>query len=101
MKFLDPQWLISTFGLLGILVLVFAESGLLIGFFLPGDSLLSPPGLLIADGTYLHQPLWLMCLLISIAAVLGDQFGYLFGKRFGPALFHRPNSRFFKQENLH
>jgi membrane-associated protein len=99
-SFLDPQWLISTFGLIGILVLVFAESGLLIGFFLPGDSLLFTTGLLVADGTYLHQPLWLMCLLVSIAAVLGDQFGYLFGRRFGPALFRRPNSRLFKQENL-
>ena len=98
--FLDPQWLISTFGRFGILVLVFAESGLLIGFFLPGDSLLFTTGLLIADGTYLHQPLWLVCLLVSIAAVLGDQFGYLFGRRFGPALFRRPNSRVFKQENL-
>jgi membrane-associated protein len=99
-SFLDPQWLISTFGLIGILVLVFAESGLLIGFFLPGDSLLFTTGLLIANGTYLHEPLWLMCLLISIAAVLGDQFGYLFGRRFGPALFRRPDSRLFKQENL-
>jgi membrane-associated protein len=98
--FLDPQWLISTFGLAGILVLVFAESGLLIGFFLPGDSLLFTTGLLIAGGRYLHQPLWLMCLLISIAAVLGDQLGYLFGRRFGPALFRRPNSRLFRQENL-
>jgi membrane-associated protein len=98
--FLDPQWLISTFGLIGILVLVFAESGLLIGFFLPGDSLLFTTGLLIANRQYLHQPLWLMCLLISVAAVLGDQFGYLFGRRFGPALFRRPNSRLFKQANL-
>src|SRR6201995_4649166 len=100
MKFLDPQWLISTFGLLGILVLVFAESGLLIGFFLPGDSLLFTTGLLITDGTYLHQPLWLMCLLISAAAVLRAQFGYLVGRRFGPALFRRPDSRLFKRENL-
>jgi membrane-associated protein len=99
-SFLDPNWLISTFGLIGILVLVFAESGLLIGFFLPGDSLLFTAGLLIADGTYLHQPLWLMCLLISIAAVLGDQFGYVFGRRFGPALFRRPDSRLFKRDNL-
>lgn len=97
--FLDPNWLISTFGLIGILALVFAESGLLIGFFLPGDSLLFTAGLLIAGGA-LHQPLWLMCLLISIAAVAGDQFGYAFGRRFGPAIFRRPDSRFFKQENL-
>jgi membrane-associated protein len=99
-SFLDPQSLISTFGLIGILVIVFAESGLLIGFFFPGDSLLFTTGLLVADGTYLHQPLWLMCLLVSAAAVAGDQFGYLFGRRFGPSLFRRPDSRLFKQENL-
>ena len=99
-SFLDPQWLISTFGMIGILVLVFAESGLLIGFFLPGDSLLFTTGLLVAEGTYLHLPLWLVCLLISAAAVAGDQFGYVFGRRFGPGLFRRPDSRLFKQENL-
>ncbi|WP_433305342.1 DedA family protein [Actinoplanes sp. CA-030573] len=99
-SFLDPEWLISTFGVIGILAIVFAESGLLIGFFLPGDSLLFTTGLLIAGGTYLHLPLWLMCLLVSAAAVLGDQFGYLFGRRFGPSLFRRPDSRVFKQENL-
>jgi membrane-associated protein len=99
-SFLDPQHLISTFGLIGILAIVFAESGLLIGFFLPGDSLLFTTGLLVADGTYLHQPLWLICLLVSVAAVLGDQVGYLFGRRFGPALFRRPDSKLFRQENL-
>src|SRR3954466_863011 len=99
-SFLTPERLISTFGLIGILAVVFAESGLLIGFFLPGDSLLFTAGLLIAGGTYLHQPLWLMCLLVSIAAIAGDQFGYLFGRRFGPGLFRRPDSRLFKQENL-
>jgi membrane-associated protein len=99
-SFLDPEWLISTFGLIGILAIVFAESGLLIGFILPGDSLLFTAGLLVADGTYLHLPLWLMCLLVSVAAVAGDQVGYLFGRRFGPSLFKRPDSRLFKQENL-
>ena len=98
--FLDPHWLISTFGLIGILVLVFAESGLLIGFFLPGDSLLFTTGLLIAGHTYIHLPLWLICVLVSIAAIAGDQFGYLFGRRVGPALFRRPNSRLFKQANV-
>ncbi|WP_250038441.1 DedA family protein [Paractinoplanes maris] len=97
---LDPERLISTFGLIGILALVFAESGLLIGFFLPGDSLLFTAGLLVAGGTYLHQPLWLVCLLVAAAAIAGDQTGYLFGRRFGPTLFHRPDSRLFKQENL-
>ncbi|GAB3255727.1 DedA family protein [Kineosporia babensis] len=99
-SFLTPENLISTFGLLGILVIVFAESGLLIGFFLPGDSLLFTAGLLVADGQYLQQPLWLVCLLVSIAAIAGDQAGYLFGRKVGPALFRRPNSRLFKQENL-
>lgn len=98
--FLDPEWLISTFGLIGILAIVFAESGLLIGFFLPGDSLLFTTGLLTADGQYLSYPLWLVCSLITIAAIAGDQVGYLFGRRVGPALFRRPNSRLFKQENL-
>jgi membrane-associated protein len=99
-SFVDPQHLITTFGLLGILLAVFAESGLLIGFFLPGDSLLFTTGLLIAGGTFLHLPLWLACLLISVAAVAGDQVGYLFGHRFGPAVFSRPDSRLFKQQNL-
>ncbi|MFI5533614.1 DedA family protein [Kitasatospora sp. NPDC051853] len=99
-SWLDPDHLISTFGLLGILVIVFAESGLLIGFFLPGDSLLFTAGLLVADGTYLQQPLWLVCTLIVLAAVAGDQVGYLFGRKVGPSLFRRPDSRLFKQENV-
>ncbi|TQS43357.1 DedA family protein [Cryptosporangium phraense] len=98
--YLDPEFLISTFGLIGILTVVFAESGLLIGFFLPGDSLLFTTGLLVADGTYLRQPLWLICLLVSAAAVAGDQVGYLFGRRIGPALFRREDSRLFKRHNL-
>nr|WP_206314773.1 VTT domain-containing protein [Streptomyces coryli] len=97
---MDPDWLIPTFGLIGILVIVFAESGLLIGFFLPGDSLLFTTGLLVANGKYLHYPLWLVCVLIVLAAVIGDQVGYLFGRKVGPALFKRPDSKLFKQENV-
>lgn len=97
-QWLDPNYLISTFGLIGILAIVFAESGLLIGFFLPGDSLLFTTGLLVAGHEYLTQPLWLVCLLIVLAAVLGDQTGYLIGRKAGPALFRRPDSRLFKQE---
>ncbi|SCK47772.1 DedA family protein [Streptomyces sp. WMMB 322] len=99
-SWLDPDFLIQTFGLIGILVIVFAESGLLIGFFLPGDSLLFTAGLLVATDQYLHYPLWLVCLLVVISAVLGDQVGYLFGRKVGPALFRRPDSRLFKQENV-
>lgn len=99
-QWLDPDYLISTFGLIGILVIVFAESGLLIGFFLPGDSLLFTTGLLVAGHQYLTQPLWLVCLLVAVAAVLGDQVGYLFGRKVGPSLFNRPDSRLFKRENV-
>jgi membrane-associated protein len=100
LDFLDPKKIIEWFGpwaTIGIFAIVFAESGLLIGFFLPGDSLLFTAGLLSAqDGSSLHFPVLLVgCALF---AVLGDQVGYMFGKRVGPSLFSRPDSRFFKQE---
>jgi len=95
-SWLDPDQLISTFGLIGLLVIVFAECGLLIGFFLPGDSLLFTAGLLVADGK-IGQPLWLVCVLVCIAAIAGNQVGYLIGRKAGPALFSRPDSRLFKQ----
>lgn len=98
-SWLDPDYLIGEFGLIGVLVIVFAESGLLIGFFLPGDSLLFTTGLLVTTGK-LDTPLWLVCLLVALAAVIGDQAGYLFGRKVGPSLFNRPDSRLFKQENV-
>ena len=98
-SWLDPNHLLDTFGIWGLLLIVFAESGLLIGFFLPGDSLLFTCGLLITAGT-MDFPLWGAILLICLAAILGDQAGYLFGKKVGPSLFTRPDSRLFKQENV-
>ncbi|MER7979957.1 VTT domain-containing protein [Streptomyces sp. NPDC095817] len=98
-SWLDPNTLLDNFGIWGLLLIVFAESGLLIGFFLPGDSLLFTCGLLITAGT-LDFPLWAAILLICVAAILGDQAGYLFGKKVGPSLFTRPDSRLFKQENV-
>lgn len=98
-SWLDPNYLLDTFGIWGLLLIVFAESGLLIGFFLPGDSLLFTAGLLITS----HQldfPLWAAVALICAAAILGDQAGYMFGKKVGPSLFNRPDSRLFKQENV-
>jgi membrane-associated protein len=97
-EWLSPDYLIETFSLAGILLIVFAESGLFA--FLPGDSLLFTAGLFVAQGQYISQPLWLVCALIVAAAVLGDQVGYMIGKFFGPKLFSRPNSKLFKQENL-
>lgn len=99
-QWLDADYLIGQFGLLGVLAIVFAESGLLIGFFLPGDSLLFTTGLLVTTGKLDDYPLWAVCAMVVLAAVLGDQAGYLFGRKVGPALFRRPDSRLFKQENV-
>jgi membrane-associated protein len=98
-SWLDPNTLLDNFGIWGLLLVVFAESGLLIGFFLPGDSLLFTCGLLITSNQ-LDFPLWAAVALICVAAILGDQAGYLFGKKVGPSLFSRPDSRLFKQENV-
>lgn len=94
---LDPDHLIRTFGLIGIMVIVFAESGLLVGVFLPGDSLLFTAGLLSAT-TGLLPPLWVIIPAIVVAAIVGDQVGYFIGARAGPKIFQRPDSRFFRQE---
>ncbi|UXY29003.1 DedA family protein [Streptomyces sp. HUAS TT20] len=98
-SWLDPNYLLDTYSIWGLLLIVFAESGLLIGFFLPGDSLLFTCGLLITSGK-LNFPLWAAIALICVAAILGDQAGYMFGKKVGPSLFNRPDSRLFKQENV-
>jgi membrane-associated protein len=94
--FLDPTHLINTFGLIGIMVIIFAETGLLVGFFLPGDSLLFTAGLLVAGG--LVAPLWAVLLLLPVAAILGNLVGYWIGHRAGPAVFNKPDSRLFKAE---
>ena len=93
---LDPDVLIETFGTVGLLAIVFVESGLLVGFFLPGDSLLFTAGLLSAAGTM--PPLWVLLITIPLAAIAGDQVGYAIGRRAGPAVFRRPDSRLFRQE---
>ena len=96
---IDIEATISAFGILGILAIVFAESGLLIGFFLPGDSLLFTAGFLTQVGI-LKFDIHLLVVLLFIAAVLGDSVGYTFGRRVGRKLFTRPNSRLFKQEHV-
>ena len=94
--FLDPTHLINTFGLIGIMAVLFAECGLLVGFFLPGDSLLFTAGLLAAGG--LVAPLWVLLLLLPLAAVAGNLVGYGIGRKAGPAVFNRPDTRLFKAE---
>lgn len=101
---LGPEWLDPTnLDRLGAaafwvaLLIIFAECGLLIGFFLPGDSLLFMVGLFVASGV-IHIPIALACLLLTLAAVIGNLSGYWIGYKAGPALFRRPDSRLFRQE---
>ena len=88
-------------GLIVLAAIVFAESGLLVGFFLPGDSLLFFGGFLASDAGGHHLPAlpW-VALTCAVAAIVGDQVGYLIGHRFGPTLFNRPKSRFFDPANV-
>ncbi len=93
----DIVALIEWGGYVGLVAIIFAESGLFFGFFLPGDSLLFTAGFLASQG-YLN--IWILAPLLFIAAVAGDSVGYAFGYRVGPALFSREDSRFFKKEYL-
>ena len=94
---LDLTSLIKGVGYVGLFFIIFAESGLFIGFFLPGDSLLFTAGFLASQG-YLHiVPL---ALLTFAAAVLGDNFGYAFGKKVGPAIFNKEDSLLFHKDHL-
>lgn len=93
----DLQTLIQSAGYFGISAIVFAESGLLIGFFLPGDSLLFTAGFLASQG-FLN--IWMLCGLTFVCAVAGDSVGYAFGKKVGPMIFKREDSRFFHKDHL-
>lgn len=105
LDFIDPQNLISKGGYVFVFLVVFAESGLLIGFFLPGDSLLFTAGM-VASGALsrilpdVHMNIWVLLPGIFVAAVAGDQVGYLFGRKVGPSLFSREDSRIFKQSHV-
>jgi len=96
---MNPEHLLATGGLALLTAIIFAETGLFFGFFLPGDSLLFIAGFLSSDagGNQLPAlPIVLVC--VFAAAVAGDQVGYVFGRKVGPALFSRPDSRLFKQQ---
>jgi len=95
----DPRELVQWGGYIGLTLIVFAETGLLVGFFLPGDSLLVTAGLLAGTGIVDLNIIYLNLLLIS-AAIIGDAVGYLIGRRAGRPLFDRPDSRFFKRKHL-
>lgn len=93
-NYLDVHFLVQTFGYPGITFIIFAETGLMLGFFLPGDSLLITTGIFAAKG-FLNLPL--LCVLLFTAATLGNMTGYWFGKNVGKKLFAREDSRFFKK----
>lgn len=111
MDWLKPEVIIASFGafaMIGVCLIVFVETGLLVGFFLPGDSLLFVTGLMVSSGAIVFPladstfvvPIWLACAMISVSAWLGDQTGYWIGRKAGPAIFNKSDSKFFSQKNV-
>ena len=100
-----PSWLnaetllndLGAFLLPGLCLIIFAECGLLVGFFLPGDSLLFTAGLFVSKG-FISTPLWVVCALLTVCAFIGNVSGYWIGAKAGPALFNKPDSRLFKRQ---
>jgi membrane-associated protein len=97
------QFLSSPFGVVGLIAIVFAETGLLIGFFLPGDSLLFTVG--VASGSIVASGsrgvnVYLLAGMLMVAAIVGDNVGYFLGRSAGPRIFSRPKSRFFHPDHL-
>ncbi|WP_104132538.1 DedA family protein [Cryobacterium sp. M91] len=100
--FLDPQSVIAGAGVWGLVVvcaIVFVETGLLVGFFLPGDTLLFFTGVLVLSGV-ISQPLWIVIPAIALSAVLGDQLGYIIGRTTGRRIFDRRDSGLFSRKSV-
>ena len=97
MHLLDPEFILTTFGVLGLFAVIFAESGLFFGFFFPGDSLLFTAGFL---APILGINIYFLITGVFVAAVLGDSTGYWFGNKVGQKLFNRDDSFFFRKEHL-
>ncbi|MEO8348597.1 MAG: VTT domain-containing protein, partial [Acidobacteriota bacterium] len=93
----DVETLVRVGGLTAMTAIVFAETGLMIGFFLPGDSLLVTAGVFAATG---QLNIWILNLLLITSAIVGDTVGYWFGRKMGPALFRRPKSLLFNPDHL-
>lgn len=98
-KLRDLPALVQWAGYVGLTIIIFAETGLLVGFFLPGDSLLVTAGLLAADPA-LGLNVWLLGLILTVAAIVGDTVGYHVGKATGPRIFTRENSLLFNKAHL-
>jgi membrane-associated protein len=101
-SWLNPETILSGMGgwaLAVLCLIIFAECGLLVGFFLPGDSLLFVAGLFVATGV-IDSPLWLVCALVTVCAFVGNMCGYWIGSKVGPAMFNKPDSKLFKKEHV-
>lgn len=96
-QFIDPSVLIQTLGIVGLFAVIFAESGLFFGFFLPGDSLLFMAGILSASH---HINIYLLLIGSFVFAVAGDSVGYFFGKKVGPKIFKKEDSFFFHKKHI-
>lgn len=96
-NWLEPLVIIQTVGLLGVWVIIFAESGLFFGFFLPGDSLLFTAGFLASQDLL---NIWILAAGCAVAAIAGDSVGYWFGRKVGPKIFSREDSFFFNKKHI-
>jgi membrane-associated protein len=104
LEFLNPEWIIGTLGVVGVLTVLFVETGLLVGLVLPGDSMLFLAGI-AASGTAVATigvklPLNVLLIGVPIATFLGSQLGYYIGRKFGPKIFNRPDGKFFTQHRV-
>jgi membrane protein DedA with SNARE-associated domain len=100
-EWIQPTYILEKFGtaaFIAVLVIIFIECGLFV-FFLPGDSLLFVTGLFISTGA-IGVPLWLACILLSLAAWAGNLSGYAIGRKVGPSLFHRPDSKLLNPDGI-
>jgi membrane-associated protein len=96
----DPKALVAWGGYVGLTVIIFAETGLLVGFFLPGDSLLVTAGLLASQPDRFDLNVYLLGVLLSVASIVGNSLGYYIGKITGPRFFSRENSLLFNRKHL-
>jgi membrane-associated protein len=99
---LNPEWYIQMGGLYMLMLVVFAETGLFVGFFLPGDSLLFVAGIYVEQlaQEFFHVHISVIMVMIAVAGILGNFVGYWFGKKSGPYLYQREDSFFFKKKHL-
>ncbi len=96
------EWIIHNGGIYMLLLIVFAETGLFIGFFLPGDSLLFAAGIYAEEmaGAFFHSHWSVVMMLVALASILGSQMGYWFGNKYGAKLYQRPDSLLFRKKHL-